>query len=105
MYTRNCLIGSGNFRGFLLSLENDSDVIIGEVGPKAIRGVPFIVVEKITKPFCIERRIESKLIDVAPSVGFKTGVNPTEGGKWKIVSCLWNGIFGGFYNKYFFFLV
>ena len=29
-------------------------------------------------------------IDVKPSAGFKRKANPTEGGKWKIVSCHWN---------------
>lgn len=46
MYTRNCLIGSVNFRGFLLSLGKDVDKIIGEVRTKTTGGVPFVVVGK-----------------------------------------------------------
>lgn len=94
IYSRNCLIESGSKKGFLLSLEKDAGVIIERVRPKTIGGVPFIIVGENTRPFHVEAGLQSKLIDEAPSARFKTKTNPTEKGKWKIVSCHWNGILG-----------
>ena len=92
IYARKYLIGNRSRYGFFLSLEKDRDVVLSGTVKKLRPYVPSTVVGENIKNFNIQRRTDLKFVpnDIKPSAGFNTKANPTEGGKWKIVSSHWN---------------